>query len=76
MNHDRLVKMANQIASFFASQPGDQAAATAEHIRAFWDPRMRQGIASHLGAGGEGLDPVALAAVKIVLAGRIAASER
>jgi formate dehydrogenase subunit delta len=68
MNHDRLVKMANQIATFFATQPGDEAArATAEHIRAFWDPRMRAGIAEHAAAGGEGLAPVALAAVRLAM---------
>ncbi|HEX2529258.1 MAG TPA: formate dehydrogenase subunit delta [Geminicoccus sp.] len=67
MNHDRLVKMANQIATFFATQPGDQAKATAEHIRAFWDPRMRKDIKAHVEAGGEGLDPVALAAVRLIM---------
>ncbi|WP_027134884.1 formate dehydrogenase subunit delta [Geminicoccus roseus] len=67
MDQNRLVKMANQIATFFATQPGDQAArATADHIRSFWDPRMRQAIAAHVEAGGEGLDPVALAAVRLL----------
>jgi formate dehydrogenase subunit delta len=68
MNQDRLIKMANQIATFFATQPGDQAAkATAEHIRSFWDPRMRRGIMEHVAAGGEGLDPVALTAVRLLM---------
>jgi formate dehydrogenase subunit delta len=65
MDNEHLVKMANQIATFFATQPGDTAAkATADHLRAFWDPRMRQAIRSHVESGGAGLDPVALAAVK------------
>jgi len=29
----------------------------AEHIRKFWDPRMRKAILAHLDAGGSGLDP-------------------
>jgi formate dehydrogenase subunit delta len=29
----------------------------AEHIRKFWDPRMRSAIFAHLDAGGSGLDP-------------------
>ncbi len=40
---DKLVYMANQIASFFASQPKDEAASgVAKHINDFWDPRMRR----------------------------------
>jgi formate dehydrogenase subunit delta len=55
---DKLVYMANQIGKFFASQ-SDQAAVagTADHIRKFWDPRMRKMIFAHLDAGGAGLDP-------------------
>ncbi|MDG5497015.1 formate dehydrogenase subunit delta [Niveispirillum sp. BGYR6] len=59
MSPDKLVSMANQIGKFFATQPGDQAAAgIADHIRSFWDPRMRQTILAHLDAGGQGLDPL------------------
>ncbi|HUD85586.1 MAG TPA: formate dehydrogenase subunit delta [Xanthobacteraceae bacterium] len=55
---DKLVYMANQIGKFFASQEADRAiAGTAEHIRKFWDPRMRAAIFAHLEAGGAGLDP-------------------
>ncbi len=40
---DRLVSMANQIASFFASYPHAEAVAgVANHINQFWDPRMRR----------------------------------
>ena len=55
---DKLVYMANQIGAFFRSQGGDIAViGTAEHIRKFWDPRMRSAILAHLDAGGDGLDP-------------------
>jgi formate dehydrogenase subunit delta len=50
--------MANQIGTFFRSQGADAAVSgTAEHIRKFWDPRMRDAILAHLDAGGAGLDP-------------------
>lgn len=40
---DKLVYMANQIATFFASQPKDEAAdGVAKHINDFWAPRMRR----------------------------------
>jgi formate dehydrogenase subunit delta len=59
MSLDKLIYMANQIGKFFTSQGHDQAAAgTADHIKKFWDPRMRTTILAHLHAGGQGLDPV------------------
>ena len=58
MSADRLIYMANQIGKFFQSQAHDKAVAgIAEHIKKFWDPRMRKGIFAHLDAGGAGLDP-------------------
>jgi formate dehydrogenase subunit delta len=42
----------------------------AEHIRKFWDPRMRTKILAHLDAGGAGLDPdvrEALATLRVEL---------
>jgi len=58
MSPDRLIYMANQIGKFFNSQGADKAVAgIAEHIRKFWDPRMRTAILAHLDNGGEGLDP-------------------
>jgi formate dehydrogenase subunit delta len=65
MSHDKLVYMANQIGKFFASQGHDEAATgTADHIRKFWDPRMRAQIYAYLDAGGEGLDPPVRVAVQ------------
>ncbi len=62
---DKLIYMANQIARFFESQGPDKAVpGTAEHIKKFWDPRMRVKIVAHLKAGGSGLDPVARAAIE------------
>jgi formate dehydrogenase subunit delta len=55
---DKLVYMANQIGKFFQNQGHDKAVpGIAEHIKKFWDPRMRRMIFAHLDAGGAGLDP-------------------
>ncbi|WP_088562224.1 formate dehydrogenase subunit delta [Arboricoccus pini] len=57
--------MANQIATFFASKPfAEGVSQTADHIRQFWDPRMRASLCAHLEAGGVGLSPLALAAAR------------
>lgn len=65
MSPERLVTMANQIGRFFRSQgSGGGAEATADHLRKFWDPRMRAAILRHLEAGGEGLDPVVVEALR------------
>jgi formate dehydrogenase subunit delta len=62
---EKLVYMANQIGKFFASQGAEKApAAISEHLRKFWDPRMRAGILGHLEAGGAGLDPIVREAVE------------
>lgn len=62
MDHDRLAYMANQIARNLAPQ-GEAAAvaATAQHLRDFWDPRMKAAI---LAGDRTGLDPIARAAVE------------
>ncbi|MFI5410343.1 formate dehydrogenase subunit delta [Kaistia sp. UC242_56] len=62
---EKLVHMANQIGKFFASQGAEQApAAIADHLRKFWDPRMRAGILAHLDSGGADLDPLVRQAVE------------
>ena len=64
MSTPRLVYMANQIGRFFVSQNQATAAAgIADHLRKFWDPRMRADIVALLDAGGEGLDPAVREAV-------------
>ena len=68
MDTHRLVKMANDIANFFNSEPDHQAAleGVAGHIRRFWDPRMRREIIKWLDEHeGEGLQPLALEALKV-----------
>ena len=53
---EKLVRMANQIADFFA--PYQEAEATAgihEHIRSFWTLGMREELLAYADAGGKGL---------------------
>jgi formate dehydrogenase subunit delta len=69
MSPEKLVYMANQIGKFFKSQPEPMAVASiADHLRKFWDPRMRKAILAHLAAGGAGLDPLPLQAVGVLKA--------
>jgi formate dehydrogenase subunit delta len=64
MKPERLVYMANHIAHAFRLEGETRAIAdTADHLRKFWDPRMRREILAILEAGGNGLEPVARAAV-------------
>ena len=51
MSPDKLAYMANQIGKFFAHQPHDRRSQSiADHLRKFWDPRMRGTILAHYDA--------------------------
>ncbi len=60
---ERLVHMANQIATNLATEDAP-VAAVAEHIQLFWDPRMKEMIFAH---GTDGLSPVAAAAISLLV---------
>ena len=63
MQHHDMLRMANQIATFFNGEGPDASVKdAAEHINKFWDPRMRAMLLAHLDKGGEGLDPTILKA--------------
>ena len=54
MHIDQLIRMANQIGSFFEAMP-DRAQAvedTAQHIKKFWEPRMRRELLVHVDSVG------------------------
>lgn len=69
MKSEDLVRMANQIAAFFAAYPEEEAiASTAGHLKNFWEPRMRAELVAHIEAGGEGLSDLALKAAKALAA--------
>ncbi|RQR21294.1 formate dehydrogenase, partial [Burkholderia sp. Bp9143] len=46
MDNGHLIDMANQIGAFFESMPDREEALSgiAEHIRRFWEPRMRRAL--------------------------------
>lgn len=61
---EKLVYMANQIASFFEVMPHEEGVAgVAKHINDFWEPRMRRQFFEIVEAGGKGLKPLVLEAV-------------
>jgi len=63
----KLVKMANNIGSFFAADPDRNVAleGIAGHLKRFWDPRMRRQLLEWIDSGGsEGLDPIVLEAIQ------------
>ena len=65
MTTSDIVRMANQISDFFNAYPHDEAVReTANHLRSFWDPRMRAQLSEILAAGGAGLSDTALEAAR------------
>ena len=67
MPPEKLTMMANQIGAFFKAQGETEApAAIADHLKKFWEPRMRADIIAHLSAGGAGLDPLVRKAVELL----------
>ena len=65
MTEAKLVRMANQIATFFRSQRGtDRAAQVAKHLADFWEPRMRRQLFELVERGAPGLDPLVVEAAE------------
>ena len=71
MSEDRLIRMANQIASFFEVQPGDGAAAVAAHLNENWSVPMRAGLAAKIAAGAGGVHPLVAAALPLIRTARV-----
>jgi formate dehydrogenase subunit delta len=63
LNH--LVMMANDIGAYFAGYPDHEEAVAgiANHLRNFWDPRMRREIIEYVASGGHELKPMVREAV-------------
>lgn len=67
MNLDNLVKMANQIGTFFAAMPDrDEALADiATHLRRFWAPPMRRALLEGVDNGrADAVTPIVRAALE------------
>ena len=57
--HAKIIRMANQIGTFFLSKPhAEGVAGVAEHINKFWEPRMRRHFFAVVAAGGSDLLPI------------------
>lgn len=66
-NDEKLVYMLNQIARNFEALGHDRAAAaTADHVASFWDPRMRARIRKLTDNGSAALDGTARAALDLL----------
>jgi formate dehydrogenase subunit delta len=60
-------RMANDIAANLAHLPKNRAVeAVAGHMDRFWDPRMRTRLFEYVDAGADGLDPLVVAAVRLM----------
>lgn len=69
MSPEKMITMANQIATFFATQPDqDRAERAANHINDFWEPRMRLQLLAHLRNGGAGLHELIKSAQPLITA--------
>jgi formate dehydrogenase subunit delta len=67
MDIQQLIKMANNIASFFEAEPDTTKGAKgiADHLKNFWDPRMRRDILRYTDEeGGTGLKGIVLEALR------------
>ena len=68
MKDQDLVRMANQIADYFAAYGDEEAVeGIANHIAMFWEPRMREQLIA-MGPKTEGLKPLAAKALSRVAA--------
>lgn len=53
---ERIILMANQIGDFFAPYPPERRAeGIRNHLRTYWDPRMREALLDYVDQGGEQL---------------------
>jgi formate dehydrogenase subunit delta len=67
-SHDAAeIRLINQVVVHFGYLPTAQAVTeVADHVRKFWDPRMRRRLFDLVDARAGGLEPVALAATALL----------
>ncbi len=64
MENRDIIRMANQIAAFFEAYPRTEALdGIANHIKSFWNSRMRKQLAEYIDSGAEDLSPLVTAAI-------------
>lgn len=66
MDNSNLIKMANNIGAFFKSEPDREIAiqGVEQHIRNFWEPRMRKQIIEYSENDGSELMDIVAEAVR------------
>jgi formate dehydrogenase subunit delta len=67
LNAPSEIRMINNIAAHFGYLRAEQAAAAvADHIKRFWDPRMKQRLLMLVASDTRDLDPVSVAAAGLL----------
>ncbi len=66
MDNSNLIKMANNIGAFFKSEPDHAVAVSGveQHIKNFWEPRMKKQIIEYVQHGGNELMDIVAEAVR------------
>ncbi|MFN5744600.1 MAG: formate dehydrogenase subunit delta [Methylococcaceae bacterium] len=64
---ERLLAMANQIGDFFEPYPtARRAEGIRNHLRTYWDPRMREALLAHIERDGCGLQASVIAGARLL----------
>jgi|LakMenE01Jun11ns_1017448.scaffolds.fasta_scaffold9876290_2 formate dehydrogenase subunit delta len=64
----RIVQMANQIGDFFQPYPPERRAeGIRNHLRTYWDPRMREELLEMISIGGYEIDRYVVKAAKLLM---------
>lgn len=67
MKNDDMVRMVNQIGTFFKNYgPVEGTKEIAAHINSFWEPRMRNQLLDYVATGGKDINEVVMAAMPLV----------
>jgi formate dehydrogenase subunit delta len=67
LNEPAEIRMVNNIVGHFRYLSSEQAAAAvADHVKRFWDPRMKRRLIELVAAETDHLDPVAVAAAALL----------
>jgi formate dehydrogenase subunit delta len=67
LNGPAEIRLVNNIAVQFRYLPSEQAAAAvADHVKRFWDPRMKRRLFELVAAEAQHFDPVAVAAAALL----------
>ena len=63
----KIIRMANQIATYFDSRPeAERVAGIASHINDFWEPRMRTQLLDLLAKKSEAFKPMVVASLPFI----------